>query len=123
MAADLAEFRRANMSEVLRAEAVLEATLAALPDAVIVVDRSGAIVATNPFAGSVLGEQGAPPGLGTLPLPEEVIDATRAVLNGGRPDARVDLQRAISVTVAGKPMKLLPRVVRVDGWESGGQGA
>jgi len=124
MAADLAEFRRANMSEVLRAKTVLEATLAALPDAVIVVDPNGAIVATNPFAQSVLGEQGrAPAGLGTLPLGQEVIDTTRDVLRGGRPDARVDLQRAISVTVAGKPMKLLPRVVPVDGLDSGRQGA
>ena len=38
MAEDLAEFRRTNISEVVRAKNTLEATLEALPDAVVLLD-------------------------------------------------------------------------------------
>ena len=42
MAEDLAEFRRTNVSEVVRAKNTLEATLEALPDAVVLLDAGGA---------------------------------------------------------------------------------
>ena len=42
MAEDLAEFRRTNISEVVRAKNTLEATLEALPDAVVLLDAGGA---------------------------------------------------------------------------------
>ena len=41
MAEDLAEFRRTNISEVVRAKNTLEATLEALPDAVVLLDAAG----------------------------------------------------------------------------------
>ena len=41
MAEDLAEFRRTNISEVVRAKNTLEATLEALPDAVVLLDATG----------------------------------------------------------------------------------
>ena len=41
MAEDLAEFRRTNVGEVVRAKNTLEATLEALPDAVVLLDAAG----------------------------------------------------------------------------------
>jgi NtrC-family two-component system sensor histidine kinase KinB len=54
MAEALAEFRRYNLGEVLRAKETLEATIAALPDAVVVIDPDGRIVARNPVAQAML---------------------------------------------------------------------
>ena len=47
MAEDLAEFRRTNVGEVVRAKNTLEATLEALPDAVVLLDASGRIQSMN----------------------------------------------------------------------------
>ncbi len=123
MAADLAEFRRANVSEVLRAKAVLEATLAALPDAIIVIDPTGTIVATNPFAKSILGDVRDAGALAAAPLPAELIEAAREALRGGPADARVDLQKAIPVLATGAPMKLLPRIVPIQNFADSRRGA
>ena len=58
MAETLAEFRRSNLGEVLRAKETLEATLAALPNGVIVIDPDSRIVAANALARSVLQATG-----------------------------------------------------------------
>ena len=58
MAETLAEFRRSNLSQVLRAKETLEATIATLPDAVLVIDPEGRIVTLNPMARSVLQASG-----------------------------------------------------------------
>ena len=47
MAEDLAEFRRTNIGEVVRAKNTLEATLEALPDAVVLLDAAGQIQSMN----------------------------------------------------------------------------
>ena len=47
MAEDLAEFRRTNVGEVVRAKNTLEATLEALPDAVVLLDAAGQIQSMN----------------------------------------------------------------------------
>ena len=47
MAENLAEFRRTNISEVVRAKNTLEATLEALPDAVVLLDAAGRILSMN----------------------------------------------------------------------------
>src|SRR5208282_4369993 len=54
MAEALADFRRSNLGEVMRAKETLESTIAALPDAVVVIDPDGRIVAVNPSARAVL---------------------------------------------------------------------
>ena len=41
MADELEEFRRANIGDVIRAKETLEATLQALPDAVVVIEADG----------------------------------------------------------------------------------
>ena len=45
--ADLGEFRRTNVSEVLRAKNTLEGTLEALPDAVVLLDAAGQVQSMN----------------------------------------------------------------------------
>jgi PAS domain-containing protein len=52
-------FARSNLSEVLRAKETLEATIATLPDAVLVIDSEGRIVTLNPLARAVLQAMGA----------------------------------------------------------------
>ena len=58
MAEDLAEFRRTNISEVVRAKNTLEATLEALPDAVVLLDATGQIQSMNRAAVSALAVGG-----------------------------------------------------------------
>ena len=69
MAETLGEYRESSLGELLLAKSTLEATMAALPDAVIVVDPDGQIVSKNPLAASVLNAIGGrrPSGSGTCP--------------------------------------------------------
>ena len=58
MADDLAEFRRTNIGEVVRAKNTLEATLEALPDAVVLLDAGGHVQSMNRAAVSALASAG-----------------------------------------------------------------
>ena len=58
MAEDLAEFRRTNVSEVVKAKNTLEATLEALPDAVVLLDAAGQIQSMNRAAVTALASAG-----------------------------------------------------------------
>ncbi|HEY5951494.1 MAG TPA: HAMP domain-containing protein, partial [Kofleriaceae bacterium] len=55
MADELEEFRRTNIGEVIHAKETLEATLEALPDAVLVIDSDRKVSAANPRAVEALG--------------------------------------------------------------------
>ncbi|MBL9019436.1 MAG: HAMP domain-containing protein [Myxococcales bacterium] len=76
MAESLVAWESSNLAEVLRAKETLEATLAALPDAVIVADRDGRIVSRNAPARALLGE---------APLPAAAQELVDAVLAGEAP--------------------------------------
>ncbi len=80
MADSLATFRRTNLGEVLRAKETLEATLRALPDAVLVVGLDGRVESANPAATALFGAAGALESvqLADLPLPEDVVQAVIA---------------------------------------------
>jgi NtrC-family two-component system sensor histidine kinase KinB len=126
MAEHLAEFRRANIGEVLRAKETLEATVAALPDAVIVIDPEGVVSVANEVASRVLSVASPSPSrrADELPLPQEAADALREALEGRRSDGpAMDLGRAIAVSLDGKDRRLLPRVVPVPGSSAGRHGA
>ncbi len=58
MAESLVAWESSNLAEVLRAKDTLEATIAALPDPVIVVDPDGAVVSLNEPARTVLAAAG-----------------------------------------------------------------
>lgn len=116
MAEDLGEFRRTNVSEVLRAKNTLEATLEALPDAVVLLDAAGQVQSMNRAAVRVLASAGVhePHSLSDLRLDGLDLDAvTRAIATGVDVVAPVDLARTIRVEAGGRVQRLLPRVVPV----------
>ncbi len=126
MADDLAEFRRANIGEVVRAKETLEATLAALPDAVLVIEADGEVSSTNPRASVVMraASPSTAKNLRDLAIPEAARSAALAVLQAGAaPLAGVDLAKAISLFIDNEPRKLLPRVVPIEGLPGGRRGA
>jgi two-component system, NtrC family, sensor histidine kinase KinB len=116
MAEALAEFRRLNLSEVLRANETLEATIAALPDAVIVIDPETRIVTFNRLARTLMRATGAENAsrLEDLPLPASDIDSIKKALRGGRAsDLRVDFKRALAVSVDGRESKFIVTAVPI----------
>ena len=127
MAEDLAAFRRANVGEVIRAKETLEATLAALPDAVVVIEADGTVASMNPRAGIVLrvAEMDRARNLEGLPIPDRTKASIEAALNGARREAAdtVDLSHAVPIDVEGSRRKLLPRVVPISGLPEGRRGA
>ena len=126
MAETLADYRRSSLGELLLAKSTLEATLSALPNAVIVVDPDGRIVSTNALALEILRTTGGDwaTRVQDLGLAPDVSRAVDEVLRGGRPrEARTDLSRALSVTVNGRPRKLLLTVAPVPEFALGRCGA
>lgn len=123
---DLEELRAALQSRdfhgLLQAKETLEATLAALPDMVLVVDSDARVVAANARGETLLGARPAI-ALDALQLPEVLKDAIRACLHGRRMDAaEVSLGHAVDVALPGGTRWLLPRVspIRGPGDEIGG---
>jgi two-component system, NtrC family, sensor histidine kinase KinB len=112
MADALDDFRRSNLGEVLRAKSVLEATLEALPDAVLVVDGDARIEAMNRRARRVLlGDEGATlfGSLEELPLPASARATVTQALEGVRiTSTHADLRLAFNASIDGVERKLLP---------------
>jgi len=113
MAADLAAFKRANIGEVIRAKETLETTLAALPDAVLVIEPAGTVATVNPRAAVLLGADACGRRLSDLRIDARTRDAVDAALRGtsnGLTDV-ADLAVAVSIEVGAVKRSLLPRVV------------
>ncbi len=126
MAEALAEFRRLNLGEVLRAKETLEATLRALPDAVLVIDPQGTIVASNPLARSVLRASGVENAqrMAELPLPSASLWAVDAALRGERgSETRAEFSRALSVSLDGLRCKFMFTVIPIPEFSKGRFGA
>ena len=116
MAEDLAEFRRTNISEVVRAKNTLEATLEALPDAVVLLDAGGQIQSMNRAAVRALASAGVhePRCLADLRVDGLDLQAvSRAIAAGSSVQPPADLTRTIRVEQDGAVQRLLPRVVPV----------
>ncbi len=116
MAEALAEFRRSNLSEVLRAKETLEATIATLPDAVLVIDPEERIVTLNPLARSVLRATGAPgaSSIKDLPFPAHRLSALRAALRGeSSSEARAEFNKAFLVSLEGRRRKFALTVLPI----------
>jgi signal transduction histidine kinase/HAMP domain-containing protein len=116
MAEDLGEFKRTNISEVLRAKNTLEATLEALPDAVLLLDGAGQIQSMNRAAVKALASAGVhdPRRLDDLRVDGLDLTAVKRAINLGSgvvPPA--DLTRTIRVEQDGTVQRLMPRVVPV----------
>ena len=118
MAADLAEFRRTNIGEVVNAKNTLEATLEALPDAVVLLDNDGDVQSMNRAAVSALAFAGMRDVRRLEDLQLEGLDVAavkRAIASGAAPVSAIDLARTIRVEQDGVVRRLLPRVVPVAG--------
>jgi NtrC-family two-component system sensor histidine kinase KinB len=126
MAEALAEFRRSNLGEVVRAKETLESTLAVLPDAVIVIDPEGQITSLNPLAHAVLAAagSGSPRRVEELPLSADWVKAVGEALHGVRSSgAPLETSRTLSVTLDGQPRRFAPAVVPVPASSSAQYGA
>jgi two-component system, NtrC family, sensor histidine kinase KinB len=116
MAETLGDYRESSLGELLLAKSTLEATMAALPDAVIVVDPDGQIVSKNPLAASVLRAIGGEKAerFGDLPLPASVLqEVDHALRDGHASAARPDLSQALTTRLDGRELKMLPTVVPI----------
>jgi NtrC-family two-component system sensor histidine kinase KinB len=116
MADDLSEFRRTNIGEVVRAKNTLEATLEALPDAVVLLDAGGRVQSMNRAAVNALASAGVyePRRLEDLRLDGlDVSAVTMAIATGAGMATPADLARTIRVEQEGAVQRLLPRVVPV----------
>ncbi|RJS23279.1 hypothetical protein DRW03_13320 [Corallococcus sp. H22C18031201] len=118
MATDLAEFRRSNLGEVLHAKAALEATLEALPDAVVLLDVSGRVLSTNRSARELLIASGIPSLASIHELTLSGFDPRAVLALASSPRGApplTDLGRALRITREERVHRLLPRVVPVPG--------
>jgi NtrC-family two-component system sensor histidine kinase KinB len=110
LAQTLGEYRRSSLGEVLAAKTTLEATLNALPDAVLVAAPDGKLAALNPPARAVLEAMGsaAAGSLAELPLRAEHRAAVEAAL-AGRPaiPRRTDFGPALTAELAGTSHRFL----------------
>ncbi len=114
MAEHLGEFRRTNAAAVLRAKAALEATLRALPEAVLLVDSDDRIVSQNDAATKLFGVVTEQP-LAKLSLGPVALES----LLGTSVPERVDLSRAVPVVREGLSTRLLARQYAVREGEAG----
>jgi len=116
MAEDLAEVRRTNVGEVVRAKNTLEATLEALPDAVVLLDPDGRIQSMNRAAVETVASAGIRSARSLDDLRLEGLDraAVKQAIGGGAGSlGSADLTRTIRVEQNGTVRRLLPRVVPV----------
>jgi NtrC-family two-component system sensor histidine kinase KinB len=116
MAQTLAEYRSSSLGELLVAKTTLEATLDALPDAVIVIDPDGNLAAMNSPARLVLrntrGDEVQR--VEQLPLPPEHLAAVHQALRGqATPKAQTEFNRTIDISLAGNRRKFLPLAVPI----------
>ena len=118
MTADLAEFRRTNVGEVVRAKNTLESTLEALPDAVVLLDADCRILSMNGAALRAFDAAGVrnPTGLEDLQVDGlDRVTIAEAIRTGANAAPVTDLARTIAVERDGTMKRLLPRVVPVPG--------
>jgi signal transduction histidine kinase len=124
MAEHLAEFRSSNLGEVLRAKGALEATLEALPDAVILIDQGRRVVTMNRRARALVD----PASVADHPLAEQLLvgGVTLATLLDSTPrganDEPPDLGAALRVEADGTVRRLLARSFPVPELSGGGGG-
>jgi NtrC-family two-component system sensor histidine kinase KinB len=126
MAEALAEIQRLNVAQVLEAKGMLEATLEAIPDAVLLFDAQEQVISANQAARTVLGlpDQDTSTLLVRLPVSPACVQDVREALAGIHPPApSADLRDAFSLTVNGTQVKLLPVVIPAPHFVEQGHGA
>ncbi len=122
MAEQVAHFRRSDLTEVLRSRRFLEASLEALPDAVLLLEPSGAVITMNTRAWALLCDVG-------MEEPGPLVDLTPLGLTRERlasagpaaSSAPLDLGSATAVRRGNEVRHILPRVVATASDEPAGQ--
>lgn len=126
MAEALAEYRRSSLGELLAAKTTLEATLNALPDAVMVFGPEGELVSMNPPARILLAgkESGAVARLADLPFSDDHRAAVADAL-AARPPAprRLDFAQTFNVALDGRSRRFLLTAVPIPEFAPGRCGA
>lgn len=111
----LAEFHHYNLGEVLRAKQALEATMQALPDAVVLIGADRKVAAMNSAAEQLFLDAGCPRPASAddvLTLAPQASRFAEALL-GQHPVGRVDLQSALRIPMGGGVRRLVPRIVPI----------
>ncbi len=126
LAEALAEYRRSSLGELLAAKTTLEATLNALPDAVLVVAPDGTLAALNPPARAILDarrDAGAAR-LQDLPLSRGHRAAVESAL-AGKPcvPPRTEFGQALAADLAGRRHRFLLSALPIPEFAPGRCGA
>lgn len=126
MAETLAEYRRSSLGDVLAAKNTLEATLDALPDAVLLVAPDGSMAALNQPAQAVLRAKNVEEArqVRDLPLSPEHQAAVGLALAGRATMPRQpDFQHTFDVSLEGQPRRFMLTAVPVPECAPGQTGA
>ena len=118
MAEALSEYRRSSLGELLAAKMTTEATLNALPDAVLMFGADGSLEALNPPARRLLDGTGTGVAarLADMPFPDWHRAAVEAALAGSPPPGSpIDFARTLDVVLGGRPRRLLLTAVPIPG--------
>lgn len=120
MAESLVAWESSNLAEVLRAKDTLEATIAALPDPVIVIDPDGLVVSLNAPARTVLGAAGITELTRMESLPPSAASLVRSVLTGA---TATDPVGSLVVEQGAERRTYLPLAVAIPSFAAGRTGA
>lgn len=126
MAAALSEYRRSSLGELLSAKMTLEATLNALPDAVLVFGPDGSIVTANPPARLLLAATNASAAiqLAELPFSADHRLAIESALAGNPPPTRSpDFRHTFDAILNGQRRRFLLTAVPIAEFVEGKFGA
>lgn len=126
MAESLAEYRRSSLGELLAAKTTLEATLDALPEAVLVFAPDGSLASLNKPGSSLLRAAGAGEAtqLDALPFGETRREAVAAALAGKRVSGELpDLRQTFDVVLSGARRKFLVTAAPIPEFTPGRCGA
>ena len=118
MAEALSEYRRSSLGELLAAKMTTEATLDALPDAVLVFAADGSLAALNPPARRLLDGtgSGAAARLADMPFSGWHRAAVEAAQAGSPlPGSPIDFARTLDVVLGGRSRRLLLTAVSIPG--------
>jgi NtrC-family two-component system sensor histidine kinase KinB len=111
MTRQLREYRRSNLSQLLRARRTAQATIDSFPDPVLVLDPDGRVELANPAALRVLGA--APAGDQPGPVwqpPGPLAEPVRAAVHGRREAVAESFDQAVTFRVGGEDRSFLPQV-------------
>jgi len=110
MAEALADYKRSSLGELLTAKTTLEASLNALPDAVLVFDPDGGLADLNPRGRELLESLGLPRTIRLADLPLSPADraAVETALAGDSPQrSPVEFRGTLAAIVRGQTRRLL----------------